>query len=111
MSFGFNGMYHFHCETQIRAKLRTNCFTFRFQLQWLLLLPSLELHSDGKLKLMEPKRLARGNQRALPGMSLEARYMYLFGYSFVEAMENFHETVQSGIKYLCRKILNFCKCE
>ena len=35
--------------------------TVTFQLQWLLLLPSLELHSDGKLKLMESKRLAEGN--------------------------------------------------
>ena len=107
MSFGFNGMYHFHCETQIRAKLRTNCLTFRFQLQWLLLLPSLELHSDGKLKLMEPKRLARGNQRALTGMSLEARYVYLFVYSFVEPIENFHENNSIGYQIFVQEEIKF----
>ena len=38
---------------------------------------------DGKLKLMEPKRLARGTQRSLPGMPKVAGYMYLFEYSYV----------------------------
>ena len=70
-------------EPSSRAEEGTNCFTFRFQLQWLLLLPSLELHWDGKLKLMEPKRLARGNERSLPGMPKVAGYMYLFEYSYV----------------------------
>ena len=56
---GSTHQYHFQYGIQTRAKQRTNCFAF--QLQWLLLLPSLELHSDGKLKLMESKRLAEGN--------------------------------------------------
>ena len=80
--------YHFQYGIQTRAKQRTNCFAF--QLQWLLLLPSLELHWDGKLKLMKPKRLGRDGQTALTGMSLEARYMYLFGLGYPQT-ENFQK--------------------